>query len=80
MLSFSRPIGQDFVVRYAQILNTEIVAWPESIKMEVNYEYMYIPFRLSNQIKTCDIINANLLSTKMTCVLLSSLSCLYADL
>ena len=32
-----RPLGQDFIVRFAQILNVEIVRWPESIKLEVRF-------------------------------------------
>ena len=32
---FFRPLGQDFVVRFAQIFNVQIVQWPENIKLEV---------------------------------------------
>ena len=30
-----RPIGSEFVVRFASIFNVQIVQWPESIKLQV---------------------------------------------
>ena len=31
----AKPIGQDFVIRFAQIFNVQIVQWPESIKFQI---------------------------------------------
>lgn len=31
----AKPLGQDFIVRFARIFNLEIMYWPESIKLEI---------------------------------------------
>jgi len=38
---FGRPLGQDFIVRFAHIFNIEIMQWPESIKMEVTINFWH---------------------------------------
>ena len=31
----AKPVGQEFVIRFAQIFNVQIVKWPESIKLQL---------------------------------------------
>lgn len=51
MFLLYRPLGQDFVVRFAQIISIQILQWPEKIELEV-YEMAGISSTLMAKLYT----------------------------